>query len=169
MKNLFLILILLTTTFVLHGQPKKEKNVDNKVELPTNEIVGTWKLVEFSNFDKASNTWTHPYGRNPNGYFTYSKSGIVNINVSSEIPLKIPKDSLKSFQIKLADFRRHYAAAYFGTYTLDKEKRLIIHHVTGGTIPEYINTDQSRPFLLKSDTLILTDMKTWRRVLVKVD
>ncbi|MFM7856494.1 MAG: lipocalin-like domain-containing protein, partial [Flammeovirgaceae bacterium] len=101
MKNTILVLILLTTTLVLHGQTKKKKNVGNETELPTNGIVGTWKLVEFSNLDKATNTWTHPYGRNPNGYFSYSKSGIVNINISSEIPLQIPKDSLDNFKINM--------------------------------------------------------------------
>lgn len=142
-KNL--ILMLLMTTLVLHGQTKKKKTL-TMTELPTNGIVGTWKLIEFSNLDKATNTWTHPYGRNPNGYFSYSKSGIVNINISSEIPFKIPKDSLDNFQVNMLDFRRNYAVGYFGTYTVDKEKNLVIHHVTGGTIPEYVNTAKAGNF-----------------------
>ena len=33
----------------------------------------------------------------------------------------------------------------------------------------YNDTDQQRPFILKGDTLIIGDIKTWKRVLVKVD
>lgn len=167
MKNRIFLLLFLTTTFLVYGQ--KRNNENSKETETSNEIVGTWKLIEFSNLDKTTNVWTHPYGKNPNGYFSYSKSGIININISSEIPLQIPKDSLKNFKINMLDFRTNYAVGYYGTYTVDKEKGLVIHHVKGGAIPEYVNTDQSRPFILKNDTLIIGDIKTWRRVLIKVD
>ncbi len=32
----------------------------------------------------------------------------------------------------------------------------------------YTNTDQPRPFILKGDTLIIGDQKTWKRVLERV-
>ena len=162
---IFLIVLITSSSF---GQTKKKMESKEKKESAIG-LVGTWRLIEFSNLDTASNTWTHPYGKNPKGYFSYSRNGTVNINISSEIPLQIPKDSLKNFKINLTTLRQKYAVGYFGTYTVDKEKGMVIHHVTGGTIPEYINSDQRRPYILKNDTLVIGDNKTWKRVLIRVD
>ena len=165
-KGLLIFLVVIITSSS-YGQTNKKKD-ENKKKDSAIGLVGTWRLIEFSNLDSATNTWTHPYGKNPKGYFSYSRSGTVNINISSEIPLQISKDSLNNFKINLMALRK-YAVGYFGTYTLDKEKSTVIHHVTGGSIPEYINTDQSRPYILKNDTLVIGDNRTWKRVLIKVD
>ena len=169
MKHALSFLFILTAIVSSFGQTKGKENGHKTIEGQSNKIVGTWKLVEFANLDTATNSWIHPYGKNPKGFISYSKSGVVNINVSSEIPLKIPKDSIENFKINLQDFRRNYSFGYFGTYSVDNEKMVVTFHVTGGTIPEYINTDQPRPIILTSDTLIIGDNKTWKRVLIKVD
>lgn len=167
MKTIIFCFALITIT--AYGQGKAKKNTNNGKGTAPTELVGTWRLIEFSNLDTVTNTWMHPYGKNPKGYFTYSKNGIVNINISSEVPLQIPKELEGNFKIDLEEFRQKYAVGYFGTYTVDREKNIVTHHVTGGTIPEYINTDQNRPFILTKDTLIIGDNKTWKRVLIKAD
>ncbi|MES1224499.1 MAG: lipocalin-like domain-containing protein [Bacteroidota bacterium] len=58
---------------------------------------------------------------------------------------------------------------YFGTYSVDYGKSVVTHHIKGDSLPWYIDTDQQRPFIIKGDTLIIGDNKTWKRVLVKVD
>ena len=64
---------------------------------------------------------------------------------------------------------------YFGTYTVLESEGVVVHHVTGGSLPSYINTDQRRPFQLKGDTLTIGGVRTapngvrmrWERVLVR--
>jgi Lipocalin-like domain len=134
-----------------------------------NKIIGTWRLIEFADLDSATGIWKYPYGKNPKGYFTYTKNNIVNLNISSEVPLKISEDSAKKLTINLYDYIWQNSFGYFGTYSIDFKKSIITHHVKGGCIPYYIDTDQQRPFILKGDTLIIGDNKTWKRVLVKAD
>lgn len=134
-----------------------------------NAIVGTWRLVEFANLDSATGNWQYPYGKNPKGYFTYTKSHIVNINISSEFPLKISEDSSKNYSVNLFEHIWQNSFGYFGTYSLDLTNSVVTHHVEGGCIPYYIDTDQKRVFTLKGDTLIIGDTKTWKRVLVRAD
>ena len=69
----------------------KSVQTENKI---TNKsgLVGTWKLIEYSDLDTVTKKWIHPYGDHPKGYFTYTKSGIVNLNGSAEKPLIIPAD-----------------------------------------------------------------------------
>lgn len=132
-------------------------------------IVGTWQLIEFADLDSATGRWKYPYGKNPKGYFTYTKNNIVNINISAEFPLKISEDSAKKYTINLYEHIWQNSFGYFGTYSVDLKNSVVTHHVKGGCIPYYIDTDQKRVFTLKGDTLIIGDNKTWKRVLVRAD
>ena len=164
-----LLFFTLALSFNISGQSKVKSDKTEKAGTKMDKLIGTWRLIEFANLDTASSTWTYPYGENPKGYFTYTKTGIVNLNISSETPLKISEDSAKNHNINLLNWVHNYSLGYFGTYSVDFNKSTVTHHVTGGSLPWYINTDQQRPFILKGDTLIIGDNKTWKRVLVKVD
>ena len=162
-----LFLFALTLSFNLFGQSRIKVSKPNIGLTQMNKLVGTWRLVEFADLDSATSTWTYAYGKKPKGYFTYTMSGIVNLNISSELPLKISKDSAKNCNINLLNWVDNNSVGYFGTYSVDFKKSVLTHHVKGGSLPWYIDTDQQRPFILKGDTLIIGDNKTWKRVLVK--
>jgi hypothetical protein len=170
MKRLYLLFLFsLTLTSISFGQNKIKPSKPKTAASQLDKFIGTWKLIEFSDFDSATSKWTYRYGKNPKGYFTYTKSGIVNLNISAETPLKISEDSAKNYKINLLNWVYDFALGYFGTYTVDFNKSIVTHHVKGGSLPWYIDTDQPREFTLKGDTLIIGDSKTWKRVLVKAD
>ena len=78
-------------------------------------------------------------------------------------------DSAKKLNINYYNMTQNNALGYFGTYSIDLEKSIVTHHVKGGSLPWYIDTDQPRPFIIKGDTVIIGNNKTWRRVLVRAD
>ena len=135
---------------------------------PGKGIIGTWQLIEFADLDSASNTWVYRYGKNPKGYFTYTNSGIVNLNGSAEKPLVIPADSEYTKPLTLGALLDN-AWGYFGTYTIDSLNSILTHHVKGGSVINYIGTDQHRQFILKGDTLLLGDptFEVGKRVLIR--
>ena len=163
------LLVPLILTFNSFGQSKIKSRKPNIAGTQLDKLIGTWRLVEFADLDSATSTWTYAYGKNPKGYFTYTKNGIVNLNISSETPLKISEDSAKNYNMNLLNWVDNNSVGYFGTYSVDKFKSIVTHHVKGGSLPWYIDTDQPREFILKGDTLIIGDSKTWKRVLVKTD
>ena len=59
-------------------------------------------------------------------------------------------------------------AAYWGTYTVDANAGVVVHHVQRDARNTYIGTDQPRPFKLEGDRLVIGDGKTWTRVLERV-
>jgi hypothetical protein len=132
-------------------------------------IVGIWRLVEFADYDSVSHTWVHRYGKNPRGYFIYSAGGILSINISSDNPLKISEDEGRQKMVNVFDNITYNGFGYFGTYTLELDKGRVIHHVKGGTIPWYTDTEQPRLIQLKGDTAIIGDNITTRRMLVRVE
>lgn len=132
-------------------------------------IAGIWKLVEFADYDSVSKTWMHRYGKNPRGYFIYSQGGILSINVSTDTPLKITEEGSKNYTINFHEYFSSHSFGYFGTYTYEPAKGQVIHHVKGGTLPWYTDTEQPRQIQLKGDTAIIGDNIRTRRVLVRVE
>lgn len=160
MRKLFLAVICIHFLFsVSNAQTTK----------PTKGIVGTWKLVEFADFDSVSNAWVYRYGKNPKGYFIYTAGGILSINVSNENFIKLTEEEAKKYNVNFYEFFSTKAFAYFGTYTFEPDKGRVIHHVKGGSIPWYTDTEQPRQIQLKGDTAIIGDNKRTRRVLVRVE
>ena len=78
-------------------------------------------------------------------------------------------NSAHGFIVEVINSFSTKAFAYFGTYTFEPEKGRVIHHVKGGTIPWYTDTEQPRQIQLKGDTAMIGDNKRTRRVLVRID
>jgi Lipocalin-like domain len=164
--SLLFVLTIISNSF---GQTNVKSGGVNTAGMQETKLVGTWRLVEFANLDSATSTWTYPYGKYPKGYFTYTRNGIINLNICSERPLKISEDSAKNYNMNLLHWVDSNSVGYFGTYSVDHNKSVVTHHVKGGSLPWYIDTDQPRQFILKGDTLIIGDRKTWKRILIKTD
>lgn len=143
----FIMLLLLATS--LFGQQKN--NATGSLQTLLNKLTGTWKLIEFADMDAVTGQWNFDYGKHPKGFFTYTKTGIVNLNIAADTALRITEDSAKNYNINLLNWLYHYSLGYFGTYSVDFKKSIITHHVTGGSLPWYVDTDQPRPFLIKGD------------------
>ena len=163
MKKRHVIILLTVLTIVSCNSDQTKTNGKQK-----NQLVGTWRLVEYSDYDSVAHKWINTYGDHPKGYFTYTNSGIVNLNGSAEKPLVIPVDSEYIKPLTLGKILDN-AWGYFGTYTIDSVNSILTHHVKGGSVINYIGTDQHRQFILKGDTLLIGDptFEVGKRVLIR--
>ena len=122
-------------------------------------LAGTWKLVEFTNYEGG--VATHPFGVSPIGYFIYTKAGFLSIQI-----LKNPlPETLNTLSVTFSEQPSY--VGYFGRYVVDKDLSYVTHQVEGGTILNYIGTDQKRPIRLDGDRLIIGVQGKWERVLVR--
>ena len=171
MRKIRVALIIICTLFFFQNSYGQKSNKVNKKKTvgQTNKLVGTWRLIEYKDLDTLTYKWTYPYGKNPRGYFTYTSTNIVNLNISTDNPMLLTEDSVKKSSISCYNFIENYSFGYFGTYSIDWKKSIVTHHVKGGSVPWYIDTEQPRPFILQGDTLIIGDNKKKKRVLVKAD
>ena len=132
------------------GQNKFKSGKHKTAITQLQKLTGTWRLIEFADLDSATSKWKYPYVKNPKGYFTYIKSGIVNLNISADTALKISEHSIKNYSINLLNWANNFH------YVILELTHLIIinqltHHVKGGSLPWYIDIDQPTPFVLKGD------------------
>src|SRR5271166_4177873 len=126
-------------------------------------LVGTWRLVDFADLDKDGK-WQYRFGEHPRGYFVYDATGHVHIQIMKVPPLA-PFPEANMIEAKLPSPEHALAAyaayvAYFGTYTIDAQKHVVIHHVEGSLAPDFNDTDQARPFKLEGNRLEIGDGKT---------
>lgn len=112
-------------------------------------LIGTWRVVEFCNVDSPGDT-TYSLGRRPIGFFVYDPSGTLTIHAMRTPPSGAFLQDTVPFA-GMDELRDSYFG-YFGTYTITSDTT-VVHHVTGGTIPSYIGTDQHRDYRIRGDTL----------------
>ena len=127
-------------------------------------ILGRWRLVSIENRDDASKPWESRYGTSPAGYLDYGPDGHMSAQIS-----KMPRPKFESGRDRTPtpeEGRDAYLgyAAYFGTYSVDEEARVVTHHVEASLMPSFAGTDQKRPAALEGNRLILSDGKTFRVV-----
>lgn len=133
-------------------------------------LVGAWRLVSYE--DRAGNgPVKRPYGEQPKGLLVYDRSGVMSIQIMAVPHPKVASgtDENVTPAEKIALFDAY--VAYFGTYTVDAGRGVVIHHVEGDMADVFVGDDEERPFAISGDMLALTpqwnvDGVTWTGVRV---
>jgi hypothetical protein len=128
------------------------------------QLAGIWRVVRFCDRD-STGVMVDPLGPNPVGYFIYAPSGELSIQVMRTPP----SGPLAGAPVQLPSLAalRPWYFGYFGTYTITSDTT-VIHHVHGGTFPEYIGTDQRRTYHIRGDTLDIGAPSFPCRILLRV-
>ncbi|MDX1685176.1 MAG: lipocalin-like domain-containing protein [Saprospiraceae bacterium] len=114
-------------------------------------IVGVWQLVELTNWS-ADGERSQPYGDPPDGKFIYTPDGHMSIHIMRRPA--VPKFTERPDDTEIAEFARAYLG-YYGTYSVDYEKGIVTHEVSGALNPNYVDTDREREFSISNDTLTI--------------
>jgi hypothetical protein len=128
------------------------------------DLVGIWRVVRFCDRD-STGAMVEPMGPNPIGYFVYAPTGELSIQVM-RTPPSGPLAG-EPVQLPALGALRPYYFGYFGTYTI-RSDTTVIHHVKGGTFPEYIGTEQRRTYHIRGDTLSIGAPPFSCRILIRV-
>jgi hypothetical protein len=132
-------------------------------------LVGTWRLVEDWDRERPTDPKTYPFGERPLGYIVYDGTGHVFVQFTCDPPLpRMESEALdRADAVQLHETVGNYVA-YLGTYTVDWQRKVVVHHVEADSRREYTGTEQERPFKLSGDELMIGDGETWLRRLVRV-
>lgn len=129
-------------------------------------IVGCWQMVEAYDIgDPGKPGKSYPWGQPPLGYWVYDPAGNFSVQISINPPLPLVTVDTSGDQSwwdvgqtlvssMTASFDNYYA--YFGTYTVDYEKKIVTHNVKTDVLRAYTGTAQDRPFeLIGDDELVI--------------
>lgn len=122
--------------------------------MDNNPFVGVWRLVTFE-FWKEDGSIIYPFGAEAHGSFIYTKSGHFSVQLMRP---DRPKFAVSDQQRGTPDeIKTNYTGAisYYGTYKVDLENQMIVHHVEGSIFPNMEGTDQIRSFEVSKKRLQL--------------
>jgi hypothetical protein len=115
----------------------------------SNPFIGTWRLVSIDSGEPRI------FGDSPVGVLMYDAAGHIAVQImrnprpefaGSTVSYPAPKD------VQLA-YKGYYA--YYGTYTIDSEKKVITHHLQGSLRPGDVGKDFARAYVFGDKTLSL--------------
>ena len=98
-------------------------------ESDAKRFVGSWRLVETTRDGKVR----PERGANPTGMITYHESGWMAAQIQPDRPAVGSSESAPT-QEEIVACADGYTA-YFGTYTVDEERKVVIHHRTASVRP----------------------------------
>jgi hypothetical protein len=132
---------------------------DGQTRPVKDRLVGAWKLVKWEVYD-ASGGAPRP-GTYDVGQVIYDAGGQMSAHLMNS--------AMASQKGRTTDADRAAAArlyiGYFGRFTVDEGKRMVVHHVTGSSFPTYVGSQQVRYYNLAADGNSLTlSLKDGERV-----
>jgi hypothetical protein len=131
-----------------------DQSVDGLDAEPAKAIHGAWRLLSIED-QRANGEIIYWMGPKPYGLIIYDPSGYMSVQFMRD---PRPVFTTKYSQATPEEVRNAYQGyfAYFGTYEVNSEKRLITHHLQGSLRPEEVGIDYDRFFRIEDDRLILT-------------
>ena len=112
------------------------------------KFVGTWKLISMEGPNQ-----TRQIARV--GIITYDNSGYMSVQIATGDRPAFPNGRARATDREKAGAFDSYIA-YYGTYTIEPENGVVVHHLEGSTTPGQIGQDNIRYFEFKGNRLILS-------------
>jgi Lipocalin-like domain len=135
-----LALVLLPTGAI--GQQKSLKD----------QLAGTWTLVS-SDTVAPNGTRTPTFGANPKGIAVFDPGGrYVFAFTSTSLP-KFASNNRMSGTPEEHKAVIQGSLSHFGTYAVDEAAKSFTLHTDGSSFPNWIGTEQKRPFTISGDDL----------------
>ena len=118
-------------------------------------FVGAWDLVEYRFVDQGGHE-TRPFGADAIGRVVYTDGGHVSAQVMRAGRPRFGRDRLGpgTSEEAAAAFRSYLA--FFGTYRVERDEGVVVHHVLGSLFPNWVGADQRRYFRFDGDELTLS-------------
>ena len=129
---------------------------ERQVTPAPNQLVGTWRALEYMNPGEADSAHKYPFGRPPRGYLVYDATGHVffqavrGLTASAEARGRWEHADSFALRELLSD-----AAAYFGTYRVLAGGNTVVHRIEGEIPPNLGTTEIATPYRVNGDTLVL--------------
>ncbi len=123
---------------------------------PAKEIVGTWSFV-VNETTNADGTKVNTYGVNPKGILMFDAGGRFSLFIANPDRPKFAANSRLQGTADEYKAAVHGAIAYFGTYSVDENAKMLTFDLTASTFPNWDGVMQKRPFSIAGDELRFTN------------
>lgn len=157
MRKYSVVVVCVAFAFLATLSPAGPKKSDSSAREP---FVGAWRLVSIETVRPNGDVIYPFYGKHPEGLIVYDRSGWMSVQIASDPPAQVPKDSSwESFLAatpadKVAAVEGYYA--YFGAWDVDPSVGTVTHHIQQSLRPGERGDEAVRHFTFNGDLLTLT-------------
>ena len=127
-------------------------------------------MVAWDDRKDDQSPWMQFMGKHPIGFLIYDPTGFMSIQIMKT--LLLPPFPIEDGQFVVASDDAKAVVdgylAYFGRYSVDEAKQVVIHYVEGSLLPNIVGTYQEWKISIEGECLIFGDEKTWRRIFKRV-
>lgn len=156
MTRILLSLSLVLASVVTSAQPSPPMPHATGAAGP---LIGTWRLVSAGNIHKDGRFEPFAeYGPHPIGYLMYDVTGHMCVSLANPNHPRWANADKPTDAEKIESFRVMFA--YCGTYEIQEKEHRVIHRPEMASWPDYVGTDQVRPYRLEGNRLILSGHET---------
>lgn len=115
-------------------------------------FIGAWRLISQISI-AADGAQTLPRGEAAHGIILYDASGWMSVFLTRA---EIDPDA------RFGDYGAalHQALAYYGRYQIDRERRVVTHHLEGCTYPGWVGTVQVREYAFEGSYRLTLTART---------
>lgn len=126
-------------------------------------LIGAWRLVSWSE-NAPSGEVVYPLGEGAVGQIVYSGDGHVAAQLMRAGVLRFADDDWRRATPDERSRAWMGYFGYFGTFSIDAEKKAVTHHIEGGWFPNLTGTEQIRFFRFENGRLVLDADTAWGKV-----
>ena len=119
-------------------------------------LVGNWKLVKYEIFDPAGPTRPRAFDV---GRLMYDEQGEMAAHLMRS---GRPREAATTETARAAAYQAYLG--YFGPFTIDPDKQIVVHHVVGSSRPDWIGSEQVRYYGFPADNTLTLSLKSGDRV-----
>lgn len=117
---------------------------------PDPSLAGAWRLERYVDTPEGGAP-VMAFGEHPEGLFVFTADGHASISM-----MRNPRTAASVVDPDPDACQPDWYCSYFGTYDVDWARHEWVVHVTGGNIPSFIGTDQTRGFTIDGDRIVLS-------------
>jgi len=119
------------------------------------ELVGTWTLVSVTLEEDGKKT--DMYGPDPLGQVIFDPNGYFSIMfIRSDVP-KFASTNREAGTAEENKAAVQGSIAYYGTYSVSENGKVVTYHIEGSTFPNWRGTDQKRLVKISGDELTVSN------------
>jgi hypothetical protein len=128
--------------------------MSDDLDINASSFAGTWRLAE-AYAESSTGRTEFPLGDGTKGLIMYDTAGNMSAQLMSAD--RKPFSSRALDEVPLEEFKTAYLGytSYYGTYTLNVDKKTVTHHVEGSLSAGWVGGDQLRYFEFADGCLVL--------------
>lgn len=119
-----------------------------------NALVGTWRIADYIAVREDGDE-IRPMGQGLQGYIMYAADGHLSVNLMKPGRAKYASADIMQSTVEERAAAADSYFAYAGTFRVDEEKRMVLHHVLYSLMPNWVDTEQRRLIFLDGNKLEL--------------